>query len=111
MYKWQKVSIVVAVLLAGVGAAYHFVFAPPGIEQARQDAGRSALEDCQIAARMVYDVHWAAACMTQVGQESPGLADGHAECDLPEDKAAVVNKWLDEAEARCMAEVRAGLVP
>jgi hypothetical protein len=111
MYKWQKVSIVVAVLLAGAGAAYHFAFVRPGIEQARQDPGRSAVEDCQIAARMVYDVHWAAACMTQVDQASPGLADGHAECDLPEDKAAVVNKWLDEAEARCLAEVRAGLVP
>ena len=109
MYKWQKVSIVVAVLLAGAGAAYHFVFVPPGIEQTRQ--GGSAIEDCQIAARMVYDVHWAAACMAQAGQASPGLADGHAECDLPEEKAAVVNKWLDEAEARCMAEVRAGLVP
>jgi hypothetical protein len=107
MDKWLKVSIVVAVLLAGAGALYHFVFVLPGIEQAR----RAAIESCLQAARMVYDVHWAAACTTQVGQASPGQADGHAECDLPDDKAAVVNAWLDQAEQRCMAEVRAGFEP
>lgn len=125
MDKWLKVSIVVAVLLAGAGAFYRFVFIPPGIEQARQDRGnaarradefrlaerRNALEHCREAARMVYDVHWAVACMTEVGQASAGLADGHAECDLPNAKAAVVNAWLNEAEERCMAEVRAGLAP
>ena len=107
MNKWLKVSIVVVVLLAGAGAFYRFVFLPPGMEQARANA----MEDCQKAARMVYDVHWAAACMTHVGQASPGQADGHAECELPDDKAAVVNRWLDEAEAQCRAEVRAGLGP
>ena len=83
------------------------VFVAPGIEQAQ----RSAIEDCHRAARMVYDVHWAAACMTQAGQASSDYAEGHAECELPDDKAAVVNAWLDEAEKRCMAEVRAGLGP
>jgi len=107
MDKWLKVSIVAAVLLAGAGAFYYSVFVAPGIEQAQ----RSAIEDCHRAARMVYDVHWAAACMTQAGQASSDYAEGHAECELPDDKAAVVNAWLDEAEKRCMAEVRAGLGP
>lgn len=107
MDKWLKVSIMVAVLLAGAGAFYHFVFVLPEIEQAR----RGAIESCRYAARMVYDVHWAAACATQAGQASPGQADGHAECNLPDAKAAVVNAWLDEAERRCMAEARVGLDP
>lgn len=107
MNKWLKVSLVVAVLLAGAGAFYRLVFLPSGMEQAQA----SAIEDCQKAARMVFDVHWAAACMTQGGQASPGQADGHAECELPNDKAAVVNRWLDEAEAQCRAELRAGVGP
>ena len=114
MDKWLKVSIVVvAVLLAGAGAFYRFAFVGSSVGQDREGATqrRSAIEECQMAARMVYDVHWAAACMSQEVQASPGHADGHAECDLPDDKAAVVNAWLDQAEQRCMAEVRAGLVP
>lgn len=113
MDRWLKVSLVVAVLLAGAGTFYHRVFVLPGVGQDGESAAqsRSAMEDCQRAARMVYDVHWAAACMTQAGQAPPGEADGHAECDLPDDKAAVVNAWLDEAERRCVAEVRAGLGP
>jgi hypothetical protein len=125
MDKWLKVSIVAAALLAGAGAFYRFGFVLPGIEQARQDRGnadrradefqlvqrRDALEHCLQAARMVYDVHWAVACMTEVAQASSGLVDGHAECDLPDSKAAVVNAWLNEAEAQCIAEARAGLGP
>lgn len=106
MDKWLKVSIVVAVLLAGAGALYR----DSESTARRADERRAVVEECQRAARMVYDVHWAAAC-AQAGQSSPGQADGHAECDLPDDKAAVVNAWLDEAEQRCVAGVRAGLVP
>jgi hypothetical protein len=106
MDKWLKVSIVVAVLLAGAGAFYR-----DSENTARQaDERRTVVEECQRAARMVYDVHWAAAC-AQAGRASPDQADGHAECDLPDDKAAVVNAWLDHAEQRCLAEARAGLVP
>jgi hypothetical protein len=105
MDKWLKVSILVAVLLAGAGAFYRY-----SESTARQaDERRAIVEECQKAERMAFDVHWAAACMTQVGQASQGQADGHAECDLPDEKAAVVNAWLDQAEQRCMAEVRAGL--
>ena len=126
MDKWLKVSIVAAALLAGAGAFYRFGFVLPGIEQARQDRGnaarradefqlvqrRDALEHCLQAARMIYDVHWAVACMTEVGQaSSTGVADGNAECDLPDAKAAVVNAWLNDAEEQCIAEVRAGLGP
>ena len=114
MDKWLKVSILAAVLLAGAGACYRFIVVLPGIGQARQDGGtaaqrRDALEHCRQAARLLYDVHWAVACMTEAGQAPPGLADGHADCDLPDARAAVVNAWLDEAEKRCVAEVRAGV--
>ena len=122
MDKRLTASIATAVLLAGAGAFYRFGFVLPGIEQARQDEGnaagqadefpipqpRNALEHCQEAAWLVYDVHWAVACMKEAGQPSSGPAAGHADCDLPDAKAAVVNAWLNEAEARCMAEARAG---
>ena len=55
---------------------------------------------------MTYDVQWAAACQAQANQSAPGASDGHAECDLPDAKAAVINAWLNEAERRCMAEGR-----
>ena len=58
---------------------------------------------------IAYDVHWADACATQAGQATPGQADGHAECDLPDAKAAVVNAWRDQDEQRCTAQTRAGL--
>jgi hypothetical protein len=125
MDKWLKVSIVAALLLAGVGLFYRIGFVPRGSEQSRQGGGnadtradavqlaqrRNALEQCRQAARMVYDVHWAVACMTEAAQATPGLSDGDAECDLPDAKAAAVNAWLDEAEKQCVAEVRAGLEP
>src|SRR4030095_5793265 len=104
MDKRLKVSIVMAVLVAGAGAGAFYHFA--GIEQAQHSA---AVEECLQGARMAYDVQWAAACATQAGQASSGQADGHAECDLPEAKAAVVNAWLDQDEQRCVAEMRAGL--
>jgi hypothetical protein len=100
MNKWLKVSFVMAVLLAGGGAFYHLV---PRIERS------AALEECLQGVRMAYDVQWAAACATQLGQATPGQADGHAECDLPDAKAAIVNAWLDQDEQRCVAEMRAGL--
>ncbi len=67
------------------------------------------MEECLQGVRMAYDVQWAAACATQAGQATPGQADGHAECDLPDAKAAVVNAWRDQDEQRCVAEMRAGL--
>jgi hypothetical protein len=103
MDKRMKVPIVMAVLLAGGGAFYHFA----GIGE--QDQRSAAVEECLQATRMAYDVQWAAACATQAGQATPGQADGHAECDLPDAKAAVINAWLDQDERRCLAEMSAGL--
>lgn len=115
MNKWLMRSIAVALLLAVAGALLHFARVLPetGLAPELKLAQRHrAVEECRQAARMVYDVHWAAACVgqvTQVGQAWPGQADGHAECDLPNEKAAVVNAWLDEAERLCAVEVQAGM--
>lgn len=105
MDKWLKVSLAAAVLLAGGGASWYLKDgtsrAPDGVNVAQH----SALQHCLQAAQMIYDVHWAAACTTQ------GSANDHADCDLPDAKAAVVNAWLDRAEARCRADARAGPDP
>ena len=95
-------SIMAAVLLIGGTAfsSYYFAFVAPGkgvaasTDEITIAHGRSAMVGCQEAARMFYDVKWASACMAQ--------PDGHAECDLPDDKAAVINAWLNEAEKRCV---------
>jgi hypothetical protein len=103
MVKLAKVSIAVAVLLAVGGVTYYFAPAPAPAAIAR--AG--TLEDCYKAAQMFYDVKWAAACMAQPAHSPSGAADGHAECDLPDDRAAVINAWLNEAEKRCRVDVLA----
>lgn len=116
MDKRLKASIMVAVLFGGAGilAFCYFAFVLPARNAAyRADEftianGRSAMVGCREAAQMTYDVHWAAACQAQANQGAPGSADGHAECDLPDAKAAVINAWLNEAERRCAAEGRAG---
>ena len=102
-------------LFAGAGmlAFCYFFFLPPATNAAyRADEfavanGRSAMVGCREAAQMTYDVHWAAACQAQAGQASQAsqaFGDGHAESDLPDAKAAVINAWLNEAERRCAAE-------
>lgn len=102
MDKRLQVSLIVAVLLSGSGAYLYLKGGAPQRPDELQIAQRhGALEECLHAAQMIFDVHWAAACATQVG------ADDGAECDLPNAKAAVVNAWLNEAEAVCMAEARA----
>jgi hypothetical protein len=99
-----KVSLVAGALLAGGGAWYGLHgSAPARLEVAQLPAPRSNLEHCLYSARMIFDVHWAAACTAEAEQGVPG-ADGHAECDLGGDRAAAVNAWLDKAEARCRAE-------
>ncbi|HSI52380.1 MAG: hypothetical protein ACAH21_16485 [Ramlibacter sp.] len=112
MHKQFAISLPMAALLASVSAFYYFGIVLPGKER-DSVSGRgielalasqpSALEHCVGAARMIFDVHWAAACMAQ--------ADGHPECELPNDRAAVVNAWLRDAEQRCMAEAREGRAP
>lgn len=106
MDKRLKASLAAAVLLAGAGA---FLLYWEGNPSRQRDvlrlAQRNALDDCLRAAQMIFDVHWAAACATQ------GDGNDHAECDLPDAKAAVVNAWLNQAEARCLAEARGGPDP
>jgi hypothetical protein len=106
----MKGSLALAALLAGAGAFHHFVLrddaTQAGAHGLRVAQQRNALEHCRQAAHMIFDVHWAAACMAEADQPS-GSGDGHAECDLPDAKAAVVNAWLVEAEARCEAEASA----
>jgi hypothetical protein len=105
-----------ALLLAGAGvvAFHHFPGTSTG-QSATPRADdftvvnlRSAMVGCKEAAQMTYDVHWAAACQAQANQSAPGAGagEGHAECDLPDAKAAVINAWLNEAERRCTAEGR-----
>lgn len=123
MDKRLKVPMVASALLAGAGALHLLGGGLPGPAGADRDAepGRpggvlvaqrsGALHHCQQAARMIFDVHWAAACMTESGEAVPGRAQGHPECDLPDHKAAAVNAWLNEAEAQCVAEAGAGSRP
>ncbi len=125
MHKRIKVSLLAAALLAGAGASHYLGPAPSGSGQGQLETEReslagiefayarqpSAFEYCQRAAQMIFDVHWAAACMAQVGKASPTLADGHAECELPDDKAAVVNAWLRDAEKRCTREAAVSAKP
>jgi hypothetical protein len=121
MDKRLKVPIVTTALLAAAGALYQL--AAPEITRALRASGSApeddivvarhdaALSHCQQAAQMIFDVHWAAACMTEAAQAAPGRAQGHPECDLPDHKAAEVNAWLNQAEAQCAAEAGAGLRP
>lgn len=121
MDKRLKFPLMVAVLLAGGGALWHDgALVRPGAEPARSLGGfldvaqvapqPSRLEQCLQATRIIADVHWAAACMAQLDRGAPG-ADGHAECDLPDDQAAAVNAWQDDAEAKCLAETRGRVIP
>jgi len=99
-----KASLAICALLAGSGALHYLSRSGPLQPEVLAAAGpRTNLEHCLYAARLVFDVHWAAACTLEAEQGSPG-ADGNAECDLPDNRAATVNAWLDKAEAQCMAE-------
>ncbi|WP_141511247.1 hypothetical protein [Ramlibacter sp. WS9] len=110
----MNASLLAAVLVAGAGAVafHHFPGAPagqgaaPGPDDFTVVNLRSAMVGCREAAQMTYDVQWAAACQAQANESAPGTADGHAECDLPDARAAVINAWLNEAERRCTAEGR-----
>lgn len=105
MVKQLHVALVASVLLTS-GGAYYYVkniksTASPRLDSIQIAQRRDVLEQCLHTAQIVFDVHWAAACSTQLN------GDDGAECDLPTDKAAVVNAWLNDAEKLCMAEARA----
>lgn len=100
-------SLALGALLAGGGAFHYLDGRTPArlVDIAPVAAPRSSLEHCMHSARMIFDVHWAAACTAEAQEGVPG-ADGNAECDLADDRASAVNAWLDGAEAMCMAEAR-----
>lgn len=92
-----------ATVLLGGGVRYFYSdggMAPDPVAGLQVAQRGSALEQCLYATQLEFDVHWAAACTTQVG------GDDSADCDLPDAKAAVVNAWMNEAEKQCMAEAR-----
>lgn len=103
MDKRVQVALMATVLLSG-GAPYLYLsgaIAPYPRDRVEVAQGGIVLEQCLSAAQLEFDVHWAAACTTQVD------ADDSADCDLPDAKAAVVNAWMNDAEKQCMAEARA----
>jgi hypothetical protein len=99
-----------AVLLSGVallnavngGVAPVF---PPGLlpEQAARsrmplsEFERLALESCYENVTIIHDVHWAAACMTNPGDDS-------SDCTLPDERAGRLNAARWAAEDRCVDE-------
>lgn len=98
-----QLALMTSVLLSS-GAPYLYLsgaMAPDPGDRVELAQGGIVLEQCLYTAQLEFDVHWAAACTTQVG------ADDSADCDLPDAKAAVVNAWMNEAEKQCMAEARA----
>jgi hypothetical protein len=62
--------------------------------------GRMALRQCREHAAIIYDVHWAAACLGNPSDDSP-------ECHLPDERAAPLNLERERAEERCVEEARA----
>jgi hypothetical protein len=96
-----QVAVMATVLLSG-GAPYLYLngIAPDPQHRVQVAQGGIVLEQCLYAAQLEFDVHWAAACTTQVD------ADDSADCDLPDAKAAVVNAWMNDAEKQCRAEAR-----
>jgi hypothetical protein len=111
--KLLKLSIMVAVLLAGAGIFYHLVIYLPEVERSRRAdakqeaqaiAARTSVEQCLQAAQLLYDITWASACMAVAIQDKS--ADGSSECSLPDARAAPINSSLKDAEAKCLAEHR-----
>jgi hypothetical protein len=109
--KLLKLSIMVAVLLAGTGIFYHLVIYLPEVDRARRAdakqeaqaaAARTSVEQCLQAAQLLYDITWASACMAVAIHDKS--ADGSSECSLPDARAAPINASLGEAEAKCLAE-------
>lgn len=62
--------------------------------------GRMALRRCREHVAIIHDVHWAAACMGNLPDDSP-------ECTLPDERAAPLNLARAKAEERCVHEARA----
>lgn len=144
MDNWLKASTGTAIVLAGAGVFYHLVVHLPAVEQARREEAersqanapnvatrRMVMEQCQQAARLLYDIHWASACMVSANHADAQHAmclrdpavkdkahcdqfdrtDSAPDCTLPGARAAPINAMLRDAEARCLVEAKNALAP
>lgn len=66
---------------------------------AQNESERVAVESCRENVTIIHDVHWAAACMVNPGDDS-------TECTLPDDRAGNLNAARWAAEDHCVDEVR-----
>jgi hypothetical protein len=144
MDNWLRASSAAAIVLAGAGVFYHLVIHLPAAEQARREderarttaeptvaSRRHVMEQCQQAARLLYDIHWASACMVTANHEDAQHAlclrdpatrdkaqcdkvertDPEPDCTLPGARAAPINAMLRDSEARCLVEAKNALAP
>ncbi|MEJ6023658.1 hypothetical protein [Ramlibacter sp. PS4R-6] len=95
---WRlTVPLTMAALVAAAGGTFAWFRpapAPPAPLPVVAHSPPAVLEHCRRAAELLYDVHWAAACFKN---------DGDNDCMLPDAQAAKVNAILATEEARCLA--------
>lgn len=106
--QWLAACAAALALLGTVlfaGRAYFGAQAPELTAQALTRVQQPAQALCVEGALMSFDVQWAAACATLAEK---GQSDGHAECELPPAEAGRINRLLQQAEQRCLAEAAAG---
>lgn len=96
-----------AAALALIGAVLAIDPAPfveaerPAEPPQRTTAQLAAQDRCVEGALLFHDVRWAVAC-TRLAEH--GDSDGHADCELPPAESDRLNRLLQQAEQRCMAE-------
>ena len=89
-----KLPLALAAPVAVAGMAFAWALRPAPPPQVA-NAPPAVVEHCKLAAELLYEVSWAAACMRG--------DDKSNDCTLPDDQAAKVNAILGTEEARCMA--------
>jgi len=136
VHKWSKPALkpaFVAVLLAACVGVFQFIPRPQTGVNSSDPASRQkrfALEHCREAAYLIYDLHWASACMVLaeeaearraaclrnpaiVGdrqlksdycEEKFPVSDDSADCTLPDWRAKSVNTLLKTDEKSCVAQ-------
>ena len=92
-------SAAFALLLAAVAALLLALTpraTPPPPTVTAEAPSNNGLMPCLYHVMIIHDVHWAASCMKN---DPP---DNAADCTLPNERAAVLNKAQDEAESFCL---------
>jgi hypothetical protein len=90
-------------VIGGVESGFPAAILPAQSVRARMpldEPERLALENCRENVTIIHDVHWAAACMTNPGDDS-------ADCTLPDERAGSLNAARWAAEDRCLDEATA----